>query len=242
MSEPLSTSGESAPSIDRRVSALRRRLLREATLAVSMLERALAALWVLDAEAARNVRLTDDQVDVEEVEIEQACHEVLALRAPYAHDFRVVTFVLRANLLVERVADHASSIAKMVQRIAGYAGTTVPPWPTALRELGERVPALCHQALRSVLDEDPEGARRIVAGDPVIDTIEKRLFEETLGLMRTGPFGENNLPIGILVYRVGRELERVGDLMADLAEDVVYMRTGEIIRHAKRRQTPPAGT
>lgn len=225
---------------DRRVLGLKRRLVREATLAVSMLEEAIAALWTLDSEAARAVRLRDDQVDNEEIAIEQECYEVLALRSPYAHDFRMVTFVLRANLLVERVADHASSIAKVVQRIAAHSGPTLPTWPTALRELGERVPALCHETLRVVLDEDMNAARRIVGSDAVIDQMEKRLFEEAIEGMEGGPHGDANLPIGLLIYRVGRELERVGDLMADLAEDTVYVVSGEIIRHAKRRTQPKA--
>lgn len=241
MTEPIqpASSSEHVPVIDRKVTALKRRLVREATLAVSMLEQAIAALWKLDAEAARAVRLRDDQVDIEEIAIEQECYEVLALRAPYAHDFRMVTFILRANGEVERVADHASSIAKVVQRIAQYAGPTIPQWPTALHELGQRVPALCHETLRTVLDEDMNGARAIVANDAVIDQLEKRLFDETLELMRGGPHGDADLPIGLLVYRVGRELERVGDLMAGIAEDVVYVGTGEIIRHAKRRAATP---
>ncbi len=226
---------EHTPQIDRKVTALKRRLVREATVAVAMLEQALAALWKLDVETAKAVRQRDDQVDTEEVEIEQECYEVLALRAPYAHDFRMVTFVLRANATVERVADHASSIAKVVQRIAEHAEGTAPRWPTALLELGQRIPSLCHEALRTVLVEDVAAARQIVVNDVVIDRLERRLFEETAELMRddTGGVSEE---IGLLIYRVGRELERVGDLMAGLAEDVVYVGTGQIIRHEKRRQ------
>jgi phosphate transport system protein len=233
---------EHTPQIDRKVTALKRRLVREATVAVAMLEQALAALWKLDVETAKAVRQRDDQVDTEEVEIEQECYEVLALRAPYAHDFRLVTFVLRANATVERVADHASSIAKVVQRIAEHAEGVTPRWPTALLELGQRIPSLCHEALRTVLVEDVAGARQIVVNDVVIDRLERRLFEETAELMRDVAGGVSE-EVGLLIYRVGRELERVGDLMAGLAEDVVYVGTGQIIRHEKRRQrgqqTPP---
>lgn len=242
MTDPVATSttgGEPTFIIDRKIATLKRRLTREATFAVSMLEQAIAALWRLDVDAARAVRLSDDRVDSEEVEIEQECYELLALRAPYAHDFRVITFILRANADVERVADHASSIAKVVMRIADHAGGTPPVWPTALVELGQRVPALCHEALKAVLDEDTEVARRIVTTDPVIDQLEKRLFEETVDLMRGGPHGDADLPIGLLIYRAGRELERVGDLMAAIAEDVVFVRTGQIIRHEKRRSKLP---
>ncbi|MDX2131936.1 MAG: PhoU domain-containing protein [Planctomycetota bacterium] len=225
---------EHAPATDRKVTILKRRLVREATVAVAMLEQALSALWTLDVETAKAVRQRDDQIDSEEVEIEQECYEVLALRAPYAHDFRMVTFVLRANATVERVADHASSIAKVVQRIADHTGHDAPRWPTALLELGQRIPAACHEALRTVLVEDIVAARSLVSNDVVIDRLERRLFEETVELMNDGSAGVGP-EIGLLIYRVGRELERVGDLMAGLAEDVVYVGTGQIIRHEKRR-------
>lgn len=232
---PARTGDAQLIATQRRIVEIKKRLVREATVAVKMLEDAIQALWAIDPQAARAVRLNDDQVDTEEVAIEQACYEVLALRSPYAKDFRVLMFVLRVNADIERVADHASGIAKCGSRIANHAGPTIPVWPTALRELGERVPALCHETLRVVLDEDVEGARRIVESDKVIDELERRMFEETLDLMRGGAHGDADLPIGVLVYRAGRELERVGDLMASIAEDVVYLGTGEIIRHAKRR-------
>lgn len=227
---------------NRNIFLLKRRLVKEATLAVSMLESAIAAMFSMDAPAARAVRLSDDEVDTEEVAIEQECYQILALRAPYARDFRALTFILRVNADVERVADHASSLAKCAGKIADAAAGTDPAWPTALRELGDRVPLLCHETLRAMLDEDVDAARKIVENDRVIDNLEKRLFEETIESMKGGPNNEANLAIGLLFYRAGRELERVGDLMASIAEDTVYLATAEIIRHAKRRgrpRTPP---
>ncbi len=226
-------------STERKIVQIRRRLVREGTMAVSMLEGALAALWKLDVEAARNVRRADDQVDVEEVAIEQDCYELLALHRPFAHDFRSITFSLRVNADLERVADHASSIAKVVQRIADVSTMSVPPqpmpkWPTALVELGQRVPAMCHDTLRALMDEDVDLARRLVSGDKVIDELEKRLFEEVREMIRLMGRDDRAVTVGMLTYRAGRELERVGDLMASTAEDVVYLKTGQIIRHEKR--------
>lgn len=225
-------------STDRRIMALKRRLVREATFAISMFENALAALWKLDVNAARAVRLSDDNIDNEEVQIEQECYEVLALQHPYARDFRAVTFILKVNADVERVADHASSIAKVVIRIAEALGPGAAPprWPTALIELGERVPAMCHELLRAVLDEDVEAARRLVASDKVIDQLEKRIFEEAMELVRRAENGDADLPVGMLIYRLGRELERIGDLMAAVGEELVYLATGAIIRHEKRQR------
>jgi len=205
--------------------------------AVSMLESAVAALWELDTAASLRVRQSDDHVDEEEVAIEGRTHELLALHHPFGRSFRALVFILKVNAELERVADHAASIAKQTPKIAA----AVPPgvtirWPTALRELGQRVPAMCHQLMRAVLDEDVEAARLLVRSDEVIDELERRLFEETQDLVRQLHRTDAALTIGILVYRIGRELERVGDLMASVAEDVVYVATGEIIRHEKRRR------
>lgn len=231
---------------DRQILDLKRRLIREATYAIGMLESAVDALFRLDGEAAHNVRGRDDRIDVEEVQIESECLRILALHNPYAHDFRVVTFILKTNASVERVGDHATSLAKIGQKIRRHMSglpadqplpddraVTVPPWPTALVEMGQRVPAMCHELLRAVLDEDAEGAKALVASDRVIDTLDKRLFSETAAMVeaRTMP-----VPVGLLVSRAGRELERIGDLMTDVAEEVVYLVTGSIIRHEDKKR------
>ncbi|MGD9789088.1 MAG: phosphate signaling complex protein PhoU [Phycisphaerales bacterium] len=215
---------------------LKRRLIREATMATGMLEAALRALWPLDADAARAVRRDDDAIDMEEVAIETACYELLALHHPFARDFRVVTFILKVNSDIERMADHATSIAKVVIRISKLHPNTAPPkWPTALVELAQRVPGACHELLRSVLNEDVDGARQIVLGDEVIDDLERQLFEEVVQLTRAERPSDEGLSVAMLLYRIGRELERIGDLMKNIAEDVIYLSTGTIVRHEKRR-------
>ena len=224
---------------ERRILLLKRRLIREATMAISMLESSLRALFVLDVDAAQQVRLSDDNVDDEEVLIEQQSQQLLALHHPFGKSFRSLIFILKVNAELERVADHATSIAKQIPKIRSMVppGVTIP-WPTALVELSERVPAMCHQLMRAVLDEDVAGARSLVRSVEVIDELEKRLFEETAELVQTLSWGHDErspITVGLLVYRIGRELERVGDLMASVAEDVVYVATGDIIRHEKRR-------
>ncbi len=214
---------------DRSVAQLKRRLVQEGTAAVGMLEAALDALWRLDVSKARDVRRSDDQIDREEVEIEQECFRLLTLQAPFARDFRIITFALKVNNDFERVADHASSIAKVAMRLDF---PEPPRWPTALVEMGQRVTVMCHSLLRAVLDEDGTLAAQIVGEDKTIDALEKRLFEETQDLMRKDPAWVRH---GLLVYRLGRELERIGDLMKNIAEDVIYLATGSIVRHEAKR-------
>lgn len=208
---------------------LKRRLVQEASLAIGMLQRSIEVLWALDKSGAEELIRNDDRIDDEEVAIEQACFELLALQHPFARDFRIIAFVLKVNGDVERVADHACSLAKIARRITG---PNPPKWPTSLIELGERVPIMCHKLLRAVLDEDVTAAHEIVVEDKVIDRLHTLLFDETVEFMRRENGQESN---GLLIARAGREFERVGDLMANIAEDVVYLVTGSIIRHQKRR-------
>ncbi|HVU65122.1 MAG TPA: phosphate signaling complex protein PhoU [Phycisphaerales bacterium] len=224
------------PTLVREVSALKRRLIDEATAAVGMLEAALAALWELDTTAAEEILKRDDRIDREEVAIEETVFRLMALQSPVARDFRMLAFVLKTNNQVERIGDHACSVAKIALKLAAIhqaQGRGEPmTWPTSLVELGQRVPMACHRCLRALLDEDPALAKQIVVDDRILDKLNRQLFDETITLMRTR---EDSHAIGLHIYRVGRELERVGDLMTNIAEDVVYLATGEIIRHEKKR-------
>lgn len=225
---PPPDAARSAGFVDQRVAQLKRRLIREATMSIGMLETSLDALWRMDVDTAREVTRYDDRIDREEVQIEQECLKILTLQHHFAREFRVMTFILKVNADIERVADHACSIAKIVLKIR----TPAPAWPTALVELGERVPMMCHTLMRAVLDEDVEAARGLVSSDETIDNLDKRLFEEAVDLMAREPTNRDALANGVLIHRIGRELERVGDLMCNIAEDVVYLATGDIIRHA----------
>lgn len=211
----------------RELTHLRRRLIRSANVAIDMLEASLYALWHVDHEVATDIRERDDRVDDEEVRIEQACLRLLTLQQPYGQDFRLLAFCLKVNSDIERVADHATSVAKVAQQIDP---AHPPRWPVSLVEIGDRVPVMCHTLLRAVLDEDVEAARALLASDEVIDRLDSRLFEEIADWIRKDPASAE---VGLLAYRLGRELERVGDLLSNIAEDVVYLATGEIIRHQR---------
>ena len=234
MAEPIrqdepARPGAMQPTIVRETGAVKRRLVDEATAAVGMLEAALAALWELDVQAANEIVKRDERLDREEVEIEETVFKLMALQSPVARDFRLLAFVLKTNAEIERIGDHSCSIAKVTIKLAHHGPIE---WPTSVIELGQRVPMACHRCLRSLLDEDANLAKQVVVDDQVIDRLNRQLFDETIALMRNRP---DEHAIGLLIYRVGRELERVGDLVTNIAEDVVYLATGEIIRHEKKR-------
>jgi phosphate transport system protein len=220
-------------TLQRSLVALKRRLVAEASAAVQMLEDSIEALWTLDRPTAREIRKLDDGIDREEVAIETECLRLLTMQQPVARDFRLITFIMKVNAEIERVADHATSIAKTTSRLSKMG--VQPVWPTALRDMGERVPIMCHNLLRAVLDEDPAGARDVIEEDDIIDGLEKQLFEETTSRMEAGDLDAST---GLYIHRVGRELERAADVMTNIAEDLLYLTTGHIVRHTHDEQPP----
>ncbi len=213
--------------LDHQLGALRRRLIREASQAVDLLTQSLDVLWASDREGAKEVRRIEKQIDQEEVRIEQECFRILALQQPFGADFRLITFSLKANSDIERLADHASSIAKISKKIE----SEFPDWPESLREMGERLPVMCQELLRAVISADADGAKGVVKRDKIIDRLDKQTFKDLSEKIESNP---TNASEYMLMYRISRELERVGDLLGNIAEDVVYLVTGDIVRHAPK--------
>ncbi len=216
-------------TIEREIKALKTMLMQEAAAAVGMLEQASEALLKSDEISARVVISRDDEIDREEVRIEEACFRVLALFHPFAKDFRQITTLMKVNSDLERVADHATSIAKQTIKLKALGATALP---TPLVELAQRVPMMCHNVLALLATENVEEARAIVARDKAIDSLEKQLFEECVNVMT---HDRNSKAASLILHRCGRELERVGDLMKNIAEDLIYLSSGTIVRHEAKR-------
>ena len=214
-------------SLDDDLSQVRRRMISEAAQAIEIVKSAIDSLWELDESTASMISKIENEIDKEEVEIEQECYRILTLKNPFAADFRLLTFILRVNTDIERVADHASSIRKIIARIQA----PTPQWPESLREMGQRIPVMCDQLLRAVVNTDAELARSVVKQDRAIDKLDGQAFDEITLLIKSDPAKASNY---LLIYRVARELERVGDLLGNIAEGVIYLVTGDIVRHTPK--------
>ena len=218
---------DGATQLDQQLASLRRRIIREASQAVDLLKQSLDVLWNADLEGAKAIKKIEKQIDQEEVRIEQECFRILALQQPFGADFRLITFSLKANSDIERLADHASSIAKMSKKFVSES----PDWPESLREMGERVPVMCQELLRAVISADEQAAKEVVKRDKIIDRLDKQTFNDLSAKIEANP---TNAVEYMLMYRISRELERVGDLLGNIAEDIVYLVTGDIVRHAPK--------
>lgn len=229
---PEATPGHKTP-LQEELQTLQSMLIHESEMVIGQVEGACAALRECDREAAMRVRRRDVVVDREEVSIEEACLKIIALHKPVAIDLRKVTMIMKVNEDLERIADHAGGVAKAVNYLAQK---DTPRWPPSLLRMTEEVGPVCRKTRQALIDESKGASRDLIAGDRTLNKLARGVFEEVEMLLAADDLSER---AGLLAYRASRDIERIGDLCVDIAEDIIYFRTGAIVRHAKDRGLTP---
>lgn len=217
---------------DTELVRLQQRLLEMAGLAEELLRTAMTSLRERDVQLTRQVRAGDDRVDALEVAIDEQIVELLALHHPVAGDLRFVFATLKASNDLERIGDHAVNIAKASYRLSGH-----PPLPDILEiwEMDDRVGAMLRRALSAMTNRDAEVAREVVAEDKTVDRLRRSAFKTIVGQMLAQP---RHVSPGLEMILVVQNLERIGDLATNIAEDAVFLVEGTSIKH--RPVEPPA--
>lgn len=215
---------------DHELANLRREFTAHATTCFEALERAHQALRARDAALAKQVIEDDDKVDEEEVRIEHECIRLITLYNPVAADIRLLITMLKLNGDLERIADHAANICKQTRKIIRHDGAV----PEHLLALSERVRSASRDVFQAFLDRDVAAARAVLEGDAKVDKLDHTVRHEVHDML-----DHENAEVASMLcaYRISRELERVGDRLANMAEDTIYLITGEIIRHAHDEAT-----
>ena len=174
---------------------------------------------------AHQVFADDKVLDRMEIDIEERCVQLLALQQPLARDLRLITSALKISNDLERVGDHAVNIAGCTKELAGKA----PVRPLAdLPELAEKSVGMLRDAIDSFVRGDPEAARRLVLRDDEVDALHRKLFAELISRMIADP---QQVERSMTLVLVGRNLERIGDLATNVAEEVVFIAEARIIKH-----------
>jgi phosphate transport system protein len=210
------------------LAAVKTRLLEMSTLAEDLLARAGHALAERDGAAADRVIADDTRLDVLEVELDEACVNLLARQQPVARDLRLITMAMRISNDLERIGDHAVNIAEAVHYLENQ-----PDIPH-LRELDEMA-RIASGMLTDVLDafirSDATQARDVLRRDDQVDRLVDSVFRVLLTHMLEDP---RRISPAISLILVSRNLERVADLATNIGEDVVFLVEGRSIKHGPR--------
>ncbi len=201
-------------------------VLKLAAVVEDTLSQSIHALCDGRVELASEVKRQKRVVDRWEVEIERECVRVLALHQPVASDLRRVAVVLKINGDLHRLCDLARHIAKRVKKLAGDPRAV--PIPQPLENLGLEALGQVHDSLDALTQSDVSLARAVIAADQRIDhayrAVQKQLKQEIAG----NPERINTL---LRLVNTARNLERIADHAANIAESVIYLEQGEILRH-----------
>jgi len=211
--------------LQRDLENLQRDLLALAASVEEAIHTAARALQIRDAELAQHVIDGDTQIDQEENHVEEECLKMLALHQPVAVDLRRIAAALKINNELERMADLAEDIA---ERAVHLAGLLVIPMPKGLQEMTDLTTTMVRQSLDAFVNLDTSQARRVCRLDDSVDRYNSEIIAELLALMRKSP---DMVEPGMSLFSATRHMERIADHATNIAEDVVYLVEGVIIRH-----------
>jgi phosphate transport system protein len=207
------------------MEALQKQLLLMGGRAEAGVRKAVESLVTRDPALAEQVFAEDRLVDRDEIDIEESCLRLLALQQPLARDLRKVTAALKISNDLERIGDHAVNIAGCVRDLSRQA--PVPPLDD-LPRLADRAAAMLRDAIDAFVRGDAEAARALVLRDDEVDELNRRVFAELLRRMSSDP---SQIERSMTLVLVARNLERIGDLATNIAEEVVFIAEARIIKH-----------
>lgn len=211
--------------IERQIDGLKEKILRVGTLVEEAISKAITALINKDTALAQRVMASDEEIDRMEVEVEEECLKILALYQPVAADLRFVVAVLKINNDLERMGDLARNIAKRVAQLARAEPVDLPP---EIRTMASLTQEMVKQCLDAVVNADPSLARQVREEDDAVDEARMQIRQKILRGIKSNPDRVESL---LRINSVSKHIERLADMATSIAEDVIYMVEGEIVRH-----------
>lgn len=205
---------------------LNKKILYLSTLAEDRVLKAVELLKNPDEEAIQSLIVSDYEVDDMEIEIEEDCLKILALHQPVAKDLRFIITVIKINNEIERIADIAVNIAWRIQTISKDTACTdlsVFNFET----MSKKTVTMLRSSLDALVQRDAALARSVFLMDDEVDDFRDQVYRQVKDLIKANP---NHPGCLINTYLLARHLERIGDRATNIAEEVIYLVEGSIVR------------
>jgi len=210
------------------LDGLRRRSLRMASLVEDVVQQAVEAILQSDAGLAQRVVQRDQCVDREEVEVEAEVIRLLALYQPVGADLRLLCTVLKVNNDLERIADCAVNVAERARHVD--VRTLSAPFED-LKQMGPIVEHMLGNAVKAYASQKVEDAEKVFLEEEAVDALYGQIIRRVVD---EGVKAPARMAAYLDLISVAKNLERIADHATNIAEDVVYVCTGEIVRHRQR--------
>lgn len=185
-----------------------------------------------DKTLAKEVIDADLRINQRELDLEKRSFEMIALQQPVTSDLRMIVTVMKASSDLERMGDHAVSIAKSTIRVKG--NVRVPKIEKTLADMAEKVKQMVEEVLDAYVKSDMKQAKIIAAEDQEVDAFSRRIYDMCVQQMQK----DTDTIVGSMDYMlVDSYLERIGDYVTNICEWIVYLETGKLVElnaHAKK--------
>lgn len=210
---------------ERELQEIREGLLYVGALTERALERGAQALVERDSDLAREIVRDDEQIDRLDVDLEEKCIRLLALRQPAARDLRFITTAIKITGHLERIGDMAANIAEKVLILNDLP--RIKPY-VDLPRMVEISRGMIRKSLDAMVREDVEMAMKVREEDTIIDQLNDQVFRELLTFMMEDL---HKIQVCLYIMQISKSLERIADHAEGIADMVVYMVTGKSVRH-----------
>ncbi|MGO9113931.1 MAG: phosphate signaling complex protein PhoU [Thermoguttaceae bacterium] len=211
--------------LQREIDKIKRDLLLICSIVEEQVQKAVRALFDRDTKLVQEVQMMDEDVDWREINLEEECLKTLALHQPVAINLRQLIAALKINNDLERIGDMAVNIAR---KAAALATETAIEIPSDFADMGEQTQAMLRKSLDALVQMDAALARNVCVCDDRVDQLKKQIREQIEQKIRQYPERIGSM---LRLLSVSRNLERIADCAVNIAEDVIYMVDGRIVRH-----------
>ncbi|MBF0103247.1 MAG: phosphate signaling complex protein PhoU [Desulfobacterales bacterium] len=213
----------------RQVDKVKKMILSLGSMVEERVRMSSQAIESIDAEIAEKVIRTDYEIDEMEVKIEEECLKLLALYQPVAVDLRFIIAVIKINNELERIGDYAVNIARRIKKISKQ---DICDFQFDYSVMAEKTQYMLNQSLNALVNLELETAFKVLSMDDEVDAIKKNAYAQIKQAMRQYP---ENLEYLINLFLISGNLERLADHTTNIAEEVIYLIEGEIIRHNNKQ-------
>jgi phosphate transport system protein len=218
--------------LQRELDRLKKRILSLGAVVEERVRMAVKAIETRDGELAQRIIDKDYEIDEAEIEIEEECLKILALHQPVAVDLRFLSAVIKINNDLERIGDEAVNIAYRVRIIAKRPKLDIP---FDYLVMAEKTESMLKKSLDAVVNMDLDLAVNVCVSDDEVDDFQNEAYDVIKQAIKESP-GRVAYLINLLL--ISRHLERIADHATNIAEEVVYMIEGEIVRHGRLATEP----
>jgi len=216
------------------IELLKSEIIRMGSAAEHMVDDALRAFLDRSPEAAQAVFQQEHQVNAYEIGIDNSVADMLALHQPVAKDLRFLLAAMKINNDLERIGDHAVNIAESAVTYARRPALSIP---ADIPQMAQVTREMLRIVLDGFIHGNPDQCRAVLRSDDTIDDLNRKIAQDVMAVIKSNP---DAIEQAFDLVRVSRNLERIGDLATNIAEEVIYYLEAQIVKHQLDRNAASA--